>query len=57
MLGEGQEVFGFAFVAAVQTATAGQPGHRALDRPAVPAEPARGLDALAGNAVTDASLT
>ncbi len=36
---EGQEVFGLAFVAAVQTSAAGQPGHGPLDHPAVASEP------------------
>jgi len=53
--GEGQEVLSLAFVAAVQTATAAQPGHRALDRPAMPPQPGGGLDAFAGDAVSDAS--
>lgn len=53
---ESAEVLGLAFVAAVQTAAVAQPGHRALDRPPVPAEPGGGLDAFAGDAVPDASL-
>jgi hypothetical protein len=36
---EGEEVFGLAFVAAVEPAAAGQPGHGSLNHPAVPAQP------------------
>ena len=53
--GEGEEVFCLAFVAAVESAAAGEPGHGPFDGPAVPPEPLRGLDALAGDAVPDAS--
>jgi len=53
--GEGQEVFGFALVAAVQSAASGEPGHRAFYGPAVAAQPGRGLDAFAGDAVSDAA--
>jgi hypothetical protein len=35
---EGEEVLGLSFVAAVQPTAAGQPGHGALDHPAVPPE-------------------
>lgn len=42
------EVPGFAFVAAVEAAGAGEPGHGAFDRPPVSSESLRGLDALAG---------
>jgi hypothetical protein len=35
---EGEEVFGFAFVAAVQAAAPGKPGDGPLDNPTVPAE-------------------
>ena len=55
MLGEGQEVVGFAFVAAVQASASGEPGHGAFDGPTVAAEPLRSLDASAGDAVPDAS--
>ena len=36
--GEGEEVVGFAFVAAVEAAAAGEPGHGAFDGPAVAAQ-------------------
>lgn len=52
---EGEEVLGFAFVAAVESSAAGQPRNRALDHPAVAAQPLWGLGALAGDAVADAS--
>lgn len=54
--GEGKEVFGFAFVAAVEPTTAGQPGHRSLHHPAVPPQTLRGLDAPTGDAVAYAAL-
>jgi hypothetical protein len=53
--GERQEMLGFAFVAAVQSATSGEPGHRAFHGPAVAAQMGRGLDAPAGDAVLDAA--
>lgn len=53
---EGEEVFGLALVAAVETTAAGEPGHGSLDDPAVSAEPFCGLDALACDAVADAAL-
>lgn len=61
---EPKEVFGLAFVAAVKPAAptqpasqpAGQPGHSTLDYPPVAAEPLRGLDALASDAVADAAF-
>lgn len=53
---EGEEVLGLAFVATVQAAAAGQPGNRPFDHPAVAAQPLGGLDSLACDAVTDASL-
>jgi len=53
--GEGQEVLGFAFVAAVESAAAGKPGHGAFDRPAVPAESLGGLDTFAGDPVGDST--
>ncbi|GAB1340126.1 hypothetical protein ACE1SV_67160 [Streptomyces sp. E-15] len=52
---EGQEVVGLSLVAAVQPAASGQPGDRSFDDPAVSAEPRGGLDALAGDAVADAT--
>lgn len=45
---EGQEVFGLAFVAAVESADPAEPAHRPFDGSAVSAEPGRGVDALAG---------
>jgi hypothetical protein len=45
--GEGEEVLGFALVASVETAAAGEPGHGAFDGPAVTAQPLGGFDALA----------
>lgn len=53
--GEGKEVFSLAFVAAVESAAAGEPGHGSLDDPSVAPEPLRGLDPLAGDAVLDAT--
>ncbi len=41
----------FAFVASVEAAAAGEPGHGAFHGPAVAAQPLRGLDSLAGDAV------
>jgi len=55
--GEGQEVFGFPLVAAVQSAASGEPGHRAFYGPTVAAQSGRGLDALAGDTVPDAAPT
>ncbi len=52
---KGQEVLGLALVTAVQAAAATQPGHRALDRPAMPAQSCGGFDASAGDAVSDAA--
>jgi hypothetical protein len=51
--GKGEEVLGLALVAAVQTAAAAQPGHRALDHPAVSAQAAGRFDATAGDARHD----
>jgi len=48
--------FGLAFVAAVQTTASGEPRDRLLDNPAMAAQAGGGLDALAGNAVTDTAL-
>jgi hypothetical protein len=53
---EGEEVFGLAFIAAVETAAAGQPGRRSLDHPPMPAQPLRGLDILTGDTVADTAL-
>lgn len=53
---EGEEVFGLALVTAVEATAAGEPGHGSLDAPAVSAEPLRGLDALACDAVADAAF-
>lgn len=54
--GEGEEVVGLAFVASVEAAAAGEPGHGAFHGPAVAAQPLRGLDSLAGDAVGDAAF-
>lgn len=43
-VGEGEELLGLAFLAAVQASTAGQPRHGTFDDPAVQAKPLRGLD-------------
>jgi len=51
--GEGGEVVGLAFVAAVESAEAGEPGNGALDHPSVSAEALGGVDASAGNACWD----
>jgi hypothetical protein len=48
-------VLGFAFVAAVQSTTAGKPCHGAFDRPAVSAESLGRLDAFAGDPVADSA--
>lgn len=37
--GEGEEVLSLAFVAAVESAAAGEPGHGPFDGPAVSSEP------------------
>jgi hypothetical protein len=50
-VGEGAEVVGLAFVAAVQASPSGESGHGAFDDPAVVAEPLRDPDDLAGDAV------
>jgi hypothetical protein len=49
-------VLGFAFVAAVESAAASEPGHGPFNGPAVSTESLRAIDALAGNTVLDASL-
>jgi hypothetical protein len=54
---EGQEVLGLSLVTAVQPSTPAQPGDRSLDDPTVSAEPRGRLDAFAGDAVADATLT
>lgn len=48
-------MLGLAFIAAMKAAAAGEPGHRALNGPAVAAQSLRGLDAFAGDAVGDAA--
>jgi hypothetical protein len=53
---EGEEVFGFAFVAQGEAAVSGEPGHGAFDDPAVPAEFLAGLDAFAGDADLDSAV-
>lgn len=50
-------MFCLALVAAVEPTAVGEPGHSALDRPAMAAQPCRGFDALACNAVGDAAFT
>jgi hypothetical protein len=55
--GEGEEVVGFAFVASVESAAAGKPGHGAFDSPAVAAKSPRRLDSFACDALLDAALT
>lgn len=54
---EGEEVVGFAFVASVEAAAAGEPGHGAFYAPTVTAQSLRGLHCLAGDPVRDAPLT
>jgi hypothetical protein len=46
----------FTFVAAVESAAAGQPGHRSLHHPAVAPQTLRGFDAPTGDAVAYAVL-
>jgi hypothetical protein len=53
---EGEEVLSLALVATMEATASSEPGHRALDGPAVPTEPLRGLDSLAGYAVPDTPL-
>ncbi len=47
---------GLAFAAAVEAAAADEPGHGPFDGPTASAESLRGLGALVGDAVPDASL-
>jgi hypothetical protein len=49
-------VAGFAFVADGEAPVSGEPGDRAFDDPAVPAEFLSGFDALAGDARDDPAL-
>jgi hypothetical protein len=49
-------VFGLAFVAAVESAAAGEPGDGPLHDPAVTAQVGGGLDAASGRAVRDAPV-
>jgi hypothetical protein len=53
---EGIGMFGLALVAAVQAPASSEPGDRPLNNPAVSTKTLRGLDALEGNAMTDAPL-
>lgn len=48
-------MLGFALVAAVEPAAAGEPGHGAFDGPAVAAQSLRRLDSSSGDAVSDAA--
>jgi len=45
-----------AFITAVESTAAGEPGHGAFDGPPVPSKPRCGLGALAGDAVADTAL-
>lgn len=47
---------GLSFVAAVEPAAAGEPGHGPLNGPAVAAQSLGGLDSLAGDAGCDATF-
>ncbi len=51
---KGQVVAGMAFVAVVESAVAGQPGHGPLDHPPTSPKSLGGLDAFAGDADADA---
>jgi hypothetical protein len=53
--GEGQEAAGLALVAPVRAPASGEPGHGALDGPAVPAQPLPGVGALAGDTQCEAA--
>ena len=53
---EGIGMFGLALVAAVQAPVSSESGDRPLNNPAVSTKTLRGLDALEGNAMTDAPL-
>ena len=50
-------MFGFAFVAAVESAAAGEPGHGPLYDPAVTAQAGGGFNAASGQTVGDAPRT
>jgi hypothetical protein len=52
---EGKEVFGLAFVATVESAAAGEPGHGAFDNPAVSSEAFGAVDAATGDAWCDSA--
>jgi hypothetical protein len=54
---EAEEMLRLAFVAAMQSSAAGQPGHGSLDHPAVSAKSFGGLDTFAGDALADATLS
>lgn len=49
-------MLGLAFVASVEPTASGEPGHGALDHPAVSAQSLRGLDAAPGDARSDVPL-
>jgi hypothetical protein len=49
-------VFGLAFVASVQSAASGEPGHGALDHPSMSAQALGVFDAAAGDAGCDAAF-
>ena len=48
-----QVVAGVAFVAVIEPAVSGQPGHGAFDHPSSAPQPFAGLDSLAGDTDTD----
>ncbi len=52
---EGEKAFRLAFVAAVQTSAAGQPGDGPFHHPAIPAQALERIDSLASDAVADAT--
>ena len=54
---EREEVFGFAIVATMETAASGQPGHGALDLPAVSPQPLGGFHTLAGQTMDDSAFS
>src|SRR5699024_1659689 len=54
--GEREEVLSFALVATMESAASGQPGHGALDLPAVAPQPLGGLHTLAGQAMGDSAF-
>ena len=53
--GEGEEVFGLAFVAAMEAAAAGQPRDGPFNDPTVAAQPLGAVPSLAGDPVPDAA--